>query len=191
MNKAALRRDIPNDQLELIARLTAARPGLRFDTGFIGAVPMTASGRIGRRYFHFRFRYDCASLHVGSPDLRYLNRDRHRNLRILRRDDDRSSLSSTIARSSLKRESGLEKYPSKVIMESSTGPVTGDPYAGTIPAEQAAELFEQLLAALEPSDGRHLRRRHIRRIIRGGVTAPMNRQRIVITKHTRKRKKNR
>lgn len=188
LTTAAPRRTrIPDDQLELIERLTAARPGLRFDTGFVGIVPMTASGRIGRRYFHFRFRYDHASLRIGSPDVRFVSRDRHRNLRILRRNNVRTSLRASIARDALNGGHGLEKYPSRVVMQSSTGPVTGDPYAGSIPVEQAAALFEQLLASLEPATQKVVRRRHIRRIMRGG-SAPMHRQRIVITKHPRKQK---
>lgn len=80
--------------LETVERLEAkyAEHGLRFDSGFAGSVPVQASGRIGRRYFYFRFRHDSAPLSIGSPDhgrnAAHAKRDRRRSLRTLRRKQE-------------------------------------------------------------------------------------------------------
>lgn len=151
----ALYRNVPEAQEELIALLTdryAAR-GIRFDTGFVGSVPVQCSGRVGRRYFYFRFRHDSASLTIGSADHRrdasHAKHARRKALRKLRRgvSDDWFGF---MARNDLKRDTRLERHPSNAVWYATVNDVTGEPYAGDLEPEECAEIFAQLMDRLTP-----------------------------------------
>lgn len=187
---------IPEDQEQLIADLAARHPGLRFTTGFTSCTPMIAEGRIGRRYFHFRFRWDCASLQVGFPENRTSARDRRRALRTLRRrvepvgewtdDNWTNGFMELLARNDLRKGNRrIDAYPSRLTAQAAIGGVTGEAYAGFLPPEKAAEIFSELVDRLEPASRRP--GRHIRGLMRGSRTAPMYGTRNVITKHARKK----
>lgn len=182
---------IPEGQEQLLADLAARHPGLRFTTGFISHTPMIAEGRIGRRYFHFRFRYDCASLEVGFPENRTNARDRRRALRTLRRHvepagDWTDGFMMLIARNDLRKRNRLiDGYPSRLTAQAAVGDVTGEWYAGSLPPEKAAEVFSQLVDLLKPASRRP--GRHIHGLMRGSRTMPTYGTKTVITKHPRKK----
>lgn len=151
----ALYRNVPDAQEQLIALLTdkyAAR-GIRFDTGFVGSVPVQCSGRIGRRYFYFRFRSDSASLTVGSADHRrdasHAKHARRKALRKLRRgvSDDWFGF---MAKGDLKRDTRLDRHPSNAVWYATINDVTGEQYAGGLEPEECAEIFIQLMDRLAP-----------------------------------------
>ena len=148
-----LYRNIPSDQAELIALLADryAPRSIRFDSGFVGSVPVQCYGRIGRRYFYFRFRGDSASLTIGSADHRrdasHAKHARRRALRQLRRGDD-DGFGGFMAQSELKRDKGLDRHPSRAVWYAAMHDVTGERYAGSLDAEESAELFVQLMDQL-------------------------------------------
>lgn len=190
----------PEGQRGLIAELSSRHPGLRFDTAFISQAPMTAEGRYGRRYFHFRFRYDTATLRLGKQDSRRDRSELRRALRKLRRSQGEPSVDDlgawfryNDARNTLRRRGRnvLGQYPDRVSAVAGIGNVTGERYCGDLPPEQAAELFEELLSGLQPvtPDALSTRRRHLQGILNGSRTRSMHPHRIAITKHSRRKKR--
>jgi hypothetical protein len=182
-----LHRNIPEEQAELIASLTEryADRGIRFDTGFVGSVPVQASGRIGRRYFYFRFRHDSASLTIGSADLRRAasraRHDRRRALRAFRRDNGDDGFGGFFLQRALRRDNGLDRHPSIAAWYAVVNDVTGEPYAGELEPEEAAELFVQLMSDLVavPQPGRTPSYQALRR---KSSTWPMNHTQGIIRK---------
>lgn len=152
-----LYRNVPDAQEDLIAALTRyADLGIRFDTGFVGSVPVQASGRIGRRFFYFRFRGDTASLTIGSRDRRqdasHAKRDRTKALRQLRRGvKDDGLFGDWFVKKQLRRDKSLDRHPSAVIRYAVINDVTGEQWAGSLEPEEAAELFIRLMNSLEPA----------------------------------------
>lgn len=164
----------------VVARLEAkyAHLGIRFYQGFAGSVPVQAYGRIGRRFFYFRFRGDCASLTIGSPDrrgdaARYKAR-RRKALRTLRRKDDSGFLGLYGARRDLRRGTGQEWYPSIPVRYASISDVTGDPYNGFLETEEAEALFVQLMETLGPARRPLLGDKQFLLTFNGPRTFPLN-----------------
>lgn len=190
-------RRIRHEQEPLIAGLEVKyqRIGLRFDSGFGGSSPVQANGRIGRRYFYFRFRHDHASLTVGHPDLRGMagrdRRNRYKHRRAVRRGRyERWSFDYRIALMNLntRRDSVLARHPSNEVAYASISGVTGDPYAGTLTPEEAAVLFERLMADLKPVDPRLRCFRNGRKVFQRSSTIPMPEHRVVIVKPSKRRR---
>lgn len=129
--------------------------GLRFDSGFAGSIPVQASGRIGRRFFYFRFRGDTAALQIGSPDYKRdasYRKARHRKARrALRRNDDSGFFGLHGARLDLRRDDGFSRHPSRLSRYAVIGDVTGERYAGELTQEAAEALFNRLMADLAPA----------------------------------------
>lgn len=191
-----LYRNVPDNQEDIIAGLTEryAAQGIRFDTGFVGAVPVQASGRIGRRFFYFRFRGDHASLTIGSRNRRedgsHFKRDRTKALRALRRwpaGEDRLSLEYFIAERNLERNTKLDRHPSLIVRYAGINDVTGEPYNGFLEPEEAAELFIRLMDILQPCTWRP-RHRKFKALIRGSYTAPSNHRQGIICKPSKRRR---
>lgn len=195
-SKSSTRR-IRHEQEPLIVELEARHQGigLRFESGFHGFVPVQANGRIGRRYFYFRFRQDCASLTVGHPDLRGMagrdRRNRYKHRRAMRRGRyERWSFDYRIALMNLntRRDSVLARHPSNEVAYASVSGVAGDPYAGTLAPEEAAVLFERLLAGLKPVDPRIRSFRNGRKVFKRSSTVPMAEHGVVIVKPSKRRR---
>jgi hypothetical protein len=188
-----LRRNVPEEQEELIASLTERYPdqSIRFDTGFVGSVPVQCSGRIGRRYFYFRYRHDCASLTNGSADLRRdASRAKHarrKSLRALRRGVSDDWFGSFFIHSSLRRNTALDRHPSEATWFAVINDVTGEEYAGCLEPEEAAEFFVQLMASLVRVPPRR-REPSYKALRRGSSTWPMEPHRQVITKASKARR---
>ncbi|KRF07072.1 hypothetical protein ASH00_16130 [Arthrobacter sp. Soil782] len=185
------------EQEPLLAGLEAKyqNQGLRFDTGFYGSVPVQSGGRIGRRYFYFRSRHDCAALTIGYPDRRAMagrdKRSRLKHRRALRREKyERGSFDHVLAEMLMykKQESFLSRHPSNEVAYASISGVTGDPYAGTLTTERAVELFEQLLAGLKPVDLRMRSFRNGRKVFQRSSTIPMPEHSVVIVKPSKRRR---
>lgn len=164
----------------VVARLEAkyAHLGMRFYNGFGGSVPVQAWGRIGRRFFYFRFRGDCASLTVGSPDrrgdaARYKAR-RVKALRTLRRKDDSGFFGLFGAQRDLRRDTGQEWYPSSPVRYAVINDVTGERYAGALEQEEAEALFVRLMEDLGPARKTRRPGRHYRLIVKGQRSWPMD-----------------
>jgi hypothetical protein len=175
---------------EAVDRLEAryAQHGLRFDSGFAGALPVQASGRIGRRFFYFRFRHDSASLSVGSPDHRrnasYAKRDRRRALRTLRRKGaPLDTFDRFLAQRSLTPDRGLSRHPSILVRYAVINDVTGEEYAGTLEQAQAEQLFVRLFDDLKPVQYRPPFRK-LKALSRGSYTPPMETGKNVIRKRS-------
>lgn len=149
-----LYRNIPASQDELIALLTDryATRGIRFDSGFVGSVPVQCCGRIGRRYFYFRFRGDTASLTIGSADHRrdasQAKHARRKSLRQLRRGGEIDWFGGFMVKQDLKRDKGMDRHPSRAVWYAVINDVTGERYAGDLEPEESAELFGQLMDLL-------------------------------------------
>lgn len=191
-----LYRNVPESQEGIIAALTERYAGqrIRFDTGFVGSVPVQASGRIGRRFFYFRFRGDYASLTIGSRNRRedgsHFKRDRTRALRTLRRlkgDQDPMDLWLYVAQRDLKRNTTLDRHPNLVVWHAGISDVTGEPYNGFLEPEEAAELFIRLMDGLEPCTWR---RPHwkLKAMMRGSYTLPSNYKQGIIRKPSARRR---
>ena len=189
-----LYRNVPESHKDVIASLTEryAGQGIRFDTGFVGSVPVQASGRIGRRFFYFRFRGDCASLTIGSRNRRedgsFYKRDRTKALRTLRRwadDGDPFSLERFIAERNLKRNATLDRHPSVPVRYAVINDVTGEPYNGFLEPEEAAELFARLMDSLQPCTHRPQYRK-LRAMIRGSYTPPSRYSQGIIRKPSKR-----
>lgn len=191
-----LYRHIPESQEDVIAALTQryADQAIRFDTGFVGSVPVQASGRIGRRFFYFRFRGDYASLTIGSRNRRedgsHFKRDRTRALRTLRRwpeNGDHLSLERFIAERDLKRNTTLDRHPNISVRHAGISDVTGEPYNGFLEPDEAAELFIRLMDGLEPCTWR---RPHwkLKAMMRGSYTLPSNYKQGIIRKPSARRR---
>ena len=153
-----LYRNIHPDHAGIVAELEErfAHLRLRMDSGFVGSVPVQCTGRIGRRYFYFRFRGDCASLTVGSADLHgdasRAKHARRRALRALRRGTDQDGLfGDRFFRRDLKQDKGLGRHPSRAAWYAVRNDVTGEQWAGALEQEEAAELFSELLNDLKPA----------------------------------------
>lgn len=187
-----LYRNAPDDQEELIGSLTEryADRAIRFDAGFVGGIP-ECCGRIGRRYFYFRFRGDSASLTVGSADHRRFASQakaaRRNSLRQLRRGVDENGFGSFMVRRDLRRENPLNRHPSRAVWYAVINDVTGEPYAGILDPEEAAELFVQLMDSLKLLP-RSQRLPEYRPLRRGSSTMPLEPHRHVITKPSASRR---
>lgn len=148
--------NIRPEQEDLIAALTEryAAQRIRFHTSFNGSIPVQACGRIGRRFFYFRFRGDSASLTLGSADHRgsasRAKHSRRHALRTLRRGlSGRRGMWDFMVKQDLKRDASMDRHPSRAVWYAVLNDVTGDQYAGVLEAEEAAELFIELLGRLE------------------------------------------
>lgn len=146
---------IPETQKPALKELEQMYPGLRFDTGFLGSVPVQAQGKLGSRWFYFRFRYDCASLTVGSPDTMRengrLERSRRKARRKLRRQVPMDDFDRLLLLQDL--EPGfnrLEHFPQHQVRASCLSDVTGERYAGSLEDEEAVQLFAALMDTLQP-----------------------------------------
>jgi hypothetical protein len=172
----------------VVARLEEkyAHMGLRFDTGFAGSVPVQASGRIGRRFFYFRFRGDCASLTIGSPDhARDASQRKARRikaLRTLRHNDDSGFFGLYGARLDLKRDSGLARHPSIPVRYAVINDVTGERYNGFLEQDEAEALFVQLMESLVPARKPVMGWPQFRLTSKGQRSFPMEHTRGVIAK---------
>ncbi|MET4144280.1 hypothetical protein [Arthrobacter sp. UYCo732] len=186
---APLYRNVHSDQEELIAVLTEryAHQKIRFDTGFDGSVPVQATGRIGRQFFYFRFRYDTASLTLGTADHRVAaSRAKHarrKALRELRRGNVDDGFMGFMLKRDLRRDTSLDRHPSRAVWYAVINDVTGEQYAGHLEAEESAELFVELMSRLQPVPKRKLGSHSFAALRRGSYTPPMPDHRIVIRKH--------
>jgi hypothetical protein len=188
-----LYRNVPESQEDLIASLTERYAGhsIRFDTGFVGSVPVQASGRIGRRFFYFRFRGDCASLTVGSRNRRedgsFYRRDRTKALRKLRRGQD-DGWGGYFLKQQLRRDTSMDRYPSAPVRYAVTPDVTGEQWAGSLEPDEAAALFVRLMDSLEPCAWRRPTAGTFRALIRGSYTMPSNYKQGIIRKPSKRRR---
>ncbi|GAA4035040.1 hypothetical protein GCM10023063_19230 [Arthrobacter methylotrophus] len=182
-----LYRNIPAGQEDLIARLTERYAGqrIRFHTGFVGSVPVQASGRIGRLFFYFRFRGDTASLTLGSADHRSAaSRAKHarrKALRKLRRGVAVDWFGGFMLQQDLRRDTALDRHPSRAVWYAVRNDVTGERYAGDLEPEEAAELFIDMMSTLQPA-GPEPRWHKLAKLGRGPWTPPMPDHRVVIRK---------
>ncbi|QOD05662.1 hypothetical protein [Pseudarthrobacter sp. BIM B-2242] len=173
-------RNIHPSHTAVVARLEEkyAHLGVRFYQGFAGSVPVQAYGRIGRRFFYFRFRGDCASLTIGSPDRRgdaaRYKAQRVKALRTLRRKDDSGFFGLYGALRDLRRGTGQEWYPSIPVRYAVINDVTGERYAGCLEQDEAEALFVRLMEDLGPARKQTRVGRHYRLIARGQRSWPMN-----------------
>lgn len=191
---STLYRNLRPEQDELIAALTEryASQNIRFDTGFVGSVPVQACGRIGRQFFYFRFRGDTASLTLGNADLRRsASRAKHarrKALRQLRRDQADDGFMGFLIKRDLKRDTSLDRHPSRAVWYSVINDVTGDQWAGELEDEEAAELFVRLMDSLQRVPPERSGNQPFKAWRRGSYTPPMPEHRIVIRKKTRGRR---
>lgn len=182
-----LYRNVRPEQEAVIAALTEryAEQNIRFDTGFVGSVPVQACGRIGRRFFYFRFRGDTASLTIGSPDHRRdASRAKHarrKALRQLRRGQADDGFGGFMLQRDLRRDTGMDRHPSITAWYAVQNDVTGDRHAGDLELEEAAELFIDLMSRLQPA-GPEPKWHKFAAIRRGSYTPPMTEHRTVIRK---------
>ncbi|MBG0738928.1 hypothetical protein IV500_05760 [Paeniglutamicibacter antarcticus] len=181
-----LYRNVRPEQEDLIATLTAryADQKIRFDTGFYGNIPVQACGRIGRRYFYFRFRGDSASLTIGAADLRgAASRAKHSRrlaLRKLRRSQIDDGFFGFLIQSDLRRDTSMDRHPSRALWYAVLNDVTGERYAGNLAQEEAAELFIDLMGQLQPAATEL--KFHKLRAARRGPTAPSDWKQGIIRK---------
>jgi hypothetical protein len=181
--------------MELIAALAErfADQSIRFDTGFDGAGrdpaaagPVLARGRIGRRFFIFRYRGDdSVTLTIGSPTHRSsasrAKHSRRKALRALRRSNDIDLRGTLFFRGDLKRNTILDRHPSRAVWYACIDDVTGSPYGGSLEAEDAAELFIELMSRLQLAEQKPQRIKYDA-IRRGSCMPPMPKRRSVIRK---------
>lgn len=188
-----LYRNVPANQEDLITELTRryAGLGIRFDTGFVGSVPVQASGRIGRRFFYFRFRGDTASLSIGNPELRAdasrAKLNRRRSLRKFRRGITDDWFGDFLITRDLRRDDSLDRHPSRAVRYAVINDVTGDQYNGFLEPEEAGALFVRLMENLVPARKPLMASRHYRVLIKGQRSWPME-STGVITKGTKRRR---
>ena len=186
---AVTHRSIHPDNQGTVDALEAryAHLGLRFDTGFEGSWPVQASGRIGRRFFYFRFKYDTATLTVGSPDRRrdagYHRLQRVKALRATRRFNG-SPIDRFWAELGLRPTLHLDRHPSIKVRSAAVHDVTGDEYAHVLDGEMTEELFGKLVDGLKPDVYQNVGG-HLKGIIRGSRTSPLPPHRHVISKKSR------
>lgn len=187
-----LYRNVRPEQDDVIAALTEryAEQGIRFDTGFVGSIPVQACGRIGRRFFYFRFRGDTASLTIGSPDHRRdASRAKHARrtaLRKLRRGQTDDGFGGFMVTRDLRRDTGLDRHPSRAVWYAVQHDVTGERYSGELETEEAAELFIDLMSRLQPA-GPEPKWHKFAAMRRGSYTPPMPEHRRVIRKASKAR----
>lgn len=179
----------------VVARLEDkyAHLGLRFDTGFAGSVPVQAGGRIGRRFFYFRFRGDTASLTIGSPERgreATQRKDRRvKALRTLRRGDDSGFFGLHGARMDLRRgDKWTDRYPSAPVRYAVINDVTGERYNGALEQDEAEALFVQLMDALVPARKPVMGWPQFRLTSKGQRSFPMEHTRGVIAKASKRRR---
>jgi hypothetical protein len=188
-----LYRNVRPEQEAVVAALTEryAEQSIRFDTGFVGSIPVQACGRIGRRFFYFRFRGDTASLTIGSPDHRraasQAKHARRKALRKLRRGQDDDGFGGFMTKRDLRRDTGLDRHPSHAVWYAVHHDVTGERYAGELEPEEAAELFIDLMSRLQPA-GPEPKWHKFAAMRRGSYTPPMPEHRIVIRKPGNRRR---
>lgn len=189
-----LYRRIHTGQEELIAALTEryANQKIRFDTGFAGSIPVQASGRIGRQYFYFRFRGDSASLTLGLADLRRsASRAKHarrKALRELRRGQADDNFMSFMLKRDLRRDTSMDRHPSRPVWYAVINDVTGDRWAGDLEPEDAASLFVQLMDQLQRVPYKKPRSRSFAALRRGSYTPPSNWKQGIIRKPSKNRR---
>lgn len=189
-----LHRQIRPEQEDLIAGLTEryAAQKIRFDTSFNGSIPIQACGRIGRRFFYFRYRGDSASLTIGAADHRgsasRARESRRRALRTLRRGQGGDSLYGFLIQRDLRRDDSMDRHPSRPVWYAVINDVTGDPYNGCLEQEEAAELFVELMDRLQLVLARKTWNRSFAALRRGSYTPPMPEHRIVIRKVSKARR---
>ncbi|QOT19400.1 hypothetical protein [Paenarthrobacter sp. YJN-5] len=189
-----LYRNLRPEQEELIADLTEryANQKVRFDTGFVGSIPVQAYGRIGRQYFYFRFRGDSASLTLGLADLRRsASRAKHarrKALRELRRGRAEDNFMSFMLKRDLRRDTSLDRHPSRPVWYAVIHDVTGDEWAGELEPEDSAGLFVQLMDQLRRVPYRKTRDRSFTALRRGSYTPPANWKQGIIRKPSRRRR---
>lgn len=183
---------VQSRQAALITSLTdrCAGQGIRFDTGFDGTNPLWARGRIGRRFFTFLYRGDTASLTIGSPNHRDMDsrakHARRKALRALRRSKDHESLPALpFLRRDLKRNTHLDRHPSRVVWHAVRHDVTGH-WGGSLEPEEAAEFFVELMSRLQLAGPQPKRPKFDDAIRRGSYTAPMPEHRTVIRKPSKR-----
>jgi hypothetical protein len=179
---------------DAVARLEEryAPLGLRFDTGFAGSVPVQASGKIGRRFFYFRFRHDTASLTIGSPDHRrdraYAKAQRTKALRATRRFTGGDIMDRIWAEHGLKPSLRLERHPSIPVRWAAIHDVTGEQYAGSLETDEAEALFTRLMDSLAPARKPIMGWPQLRLTSRGQRSFPMEHTRGVIAKAAKRRR---
>lgn len=172
------RYNIPDSQAEMIARLEEkyAHLGLRFDTGFVGSIPVQATGRIGRRFIYFRFRSDTASLRIGSPTRRNDSGRERRAARKARRQLRRGGLEGLdrfFVEHQMRPDIWGREFPSHVVRYAAIHDVTGDPYNGSLEDNEAEELFVRLMDQLEAAPRETDRRWYYGRYWHRGYTMPV------------------
>lgn len=189
-----LYRNVRPEQEALIAALTEryASQKIRFDTGFVGSIPVQACGRIGRQFFYFRFRGDSASLTLGTADLRRAaSRAKHarrKALRELRRGQAEDDLFGFLTRRNLRRDTSLDRYPSRPVWYAVINDVTGDEWAGELEPEEAAELFIRLMDMLQIVPARRAGNRSFAALRRGSYTPPSDWKQGIIRKPSKNRR---
>ncbi|ACL42038.1 hypothetical protein Achl_4087 (plasmid) [Pseudarthrobacter chlorophenolicus A6] len=186
--------NIRPEQEDLIGALTEryAAQRIRFHTSFNGSVPVQACGRIGRRFFYFRFRGDAASLTIGSADHRGASsrakHARRKALRELRRDQLDDGFMSFIRKRDLRRDTSLDRHPSRAVWYAVINDVTGDQWAGDLEPEESAELFVRLMDMLQPVPKRKPGNRSFAALRRGSYTPPSNWEQGIVRKPSKKRR---
>lgn len=188
-----LYRNVPPAQEDLIAALTEryADQNIRFDTGFVGSIPVQACGRIGRHFFYFRYRGDSASLTIGAADHRgaasRARESRRLALRKLRRGRDEDSFFGFLAKRDLRRDDRLARHPSHPVWYAVINDVTGDRYSASLPQEESAEMFIELMRTLQPA-GPEPKFRKFSSLRRGTWTPPQGWTQGIIRKPSKKRR---
>jgi hypothetical protein len=191
---STLYRNVRLEQDALIGALTEryASQKIRFDTGFVGSIPVQACGRIGRQYFYFRFRHDSASLTLGTADLRRsASRAKHarrKALRELRRDKADDSFMSFMLKRDLRRDTSLDRHPSRAVWYAVINDVTGNEWAGELEPEEAADLFARLMDMLQLVPPRKSDNRSFSALRRGSYTPPSDWKQGIIRKPSRSRR---
>lgn len=191
---STLYRNVRPEQEALIGVLTEryARQKIRFDTGFVGSIPVQACGRIGRQFFYFRFRGDSASLTLGTADLRRsASRAKHarrKALRELRRDTLDDGFMSFMLKRDLRRDTSLDRHPSRAVWYAVINYVTGNEWAGELEPEEAAELFVRLMDRLQLVPPRKTGNRSFAALRRGSYTPPSSWKQGIIRKPSKPRR---
>jgi hypothetical protein len=191
---STLYRNVRPEQEALIGALTEryASQKIRFDTGFVGSVPVQACGRIGRQFFYFRFRGDSASLTLGTADLRgSASRAKHarrKALRELRRGKLDDGFMGFMLQRNLRRDTSLDRHPSEAVWYAVINDVTGDEWAGALEPDEAADLFVQLMDRLQLVPKRRPGNHSFAAMRRGSYTPPSDWQQGIIRKPSKNRR---
>lgn len=131
--------------------------GLRFETPFLGSVPVQAYGHLDGMRFYFRFRHDAARLDLGVYDAEQEEADYQRDLKNeqLRKEKAEQELAAgkisdydymflTMSSAVKTEEDDKDYYPNPVLKSVSIHSYTGDQWAGWLDGKQAEELFSKL-----------------------------------------------